>query len=43
MRLAEGYGGADSARFVNGVLDAVKRTLEEPVRQPVPGDPKSDA
>ena len=28
VRLAEGYGGADSPRFVNGVLDAVyKRTV----------------
>ena len=28
VRLAEGYGGADSPRFVNGVLDALyKRTV----------------
>ncbi|MFQ5688971.1 MAG: transcription antitermination factor NusB [Gemmatimonadota bacterium] len=27
MRLAEKYGGAESARFVNGVLDAIYREL----------------
>lgn len=28
MRLAERYGSADSARFVNGVLDAVSRRIQ---------------
>ena len=43
LELAKTFSGEQSARFVNGVLDAVKRTLEEPVPQPVPGDPKPDA
>ena len=50
LELAKTFSGEQSARFVNGVLDAVKRTLEEPVLQPVPGespasprDPKQDA
>lgn len=30
VRLAEAYGTEDSPRFVNGVLDAVMRTLEAP-------------
>jgi transcription termination factor NusB len=28
LRLAEHFGTADSPRFVNGVLDAVQRTLQ---------------
>ena len=30
LELAKTFSGEQSARFVNGVLDAVKRTLEEP-------------
>lgn len=30
VRLAEQYGGADSPRFVNGVLDALYRRLSPP-------------
>ena len=38
LELAKRFSGEQSARFVNGVLDAVKRTLEEPAApQPVPG------
>ena len=34
LELAKTFSGEQSARFVNGVLDAVKRTLEEPSDPP---------
>ena len=50
LELAKTFSGEESARFVNGVLDAVKRTLEGPVSQAVsdespasPRNPKPDA
>lgn len=36
VRLAEAYGTRDSPRFVNGVLDAVMRTIEAE-KEPRPG------
>ena len=45
VRLAERYGGADSPRFVNGVLDAVYRSVRSdapgPAGQPVDNVPPS--
>ena len=35
VRLAERYGGADSPRFVNGVLDAVYRSVRSDEPDPV--------
>ena len=34
VRLAERYGGADSPRFVNGVLDAVYRSVQSDASGP---------
>ncbi len=33
IELAKMYGGADSGRFVNGILDRVKDDLQRPLRQ----------
>ena len=50
LKLAKTFSGEQSVRFVNGVLDAVKRTLEGSVPQPVrdestvaPRNPKPNA
>jgi len=35
IELAKAYGGADSGRFVNGILDRVRKDLDRPAREPV--------
>ena len=43
IELAKIFGGADSGRFVNGILDRVKDDLSRPLREAVPakdGDTK---
>ena len=37
IELAKGFGGDDSHRFVNGVLDRVKETLDRPLREAAEG------
>ncbi len=36
IELAKMFGGADSGRFVNGILDRVKDDLSRPLREAVP-------
>jgi transcription antitermination protein NusB len=33
--LAKAFGGGDSGRFVNGILDRVRKDLTRPAREPV--------
>jgi len=40
IELAKKFGGADSGRFVNGILDRVKGELTRPAREPVSSVPK---
>ena len=35
IELAKAYGGADSGRFVNGILDRIRKDLDRPARDPV--------
>src|SRR5215475_15069969 len=35
IELAKAYGGSDSGRFVNGVLDRIRKDLDRPAREPV--------
>jgi N utilization substance protein B len=35
IELAKAYGGADSGRFVNGILDRIRKDLHRPAREPV--------
>src|ERR1700757_1506485 len=35
IELAKTYGGADSGRFVNGILDRIRKDLDRPAREPV--------
>jgi transcription antitermination protein NusB len=35
IELAKAYGGADSGRFVNGILDRIRKDLDRPAREPV--------
>jgi N utilization substance protein B len=35
IELAKTFGGADSGRFVNGILDRVRKDLNRPAREPV--------
>ena len=35
IELAKTFGGADSGRFVNGILDRVRKELTRPAREPV--------
>src|SRR5215831_14131697 len=35
IELAKEFGGADSGRFVNGILDRVKDDLSRPLREPL--------
>jgi N utilization substance protein B len=35
IELAKTFGGADSGRFVNGILDRVKKDLTRPLREAV--------
>jgi N utilization substance protein B len=37
IELAKTFGGNDSGRFVNGILDRVKGDLSRPLREPAPG------
>jgi N utilization substance protein B len=41
IELAKEFGGADSGRFVNGILDRVKDDLSRPLRQAVVPPPQS--
>jgi len=41
IELAKTFGGAESGRFVNGILDRVKNDLTRPLREAVPSTPKS--
>jgi N utilization substance protein B len=41
IELAKAFGGAESGRFVNGILDRVKNDLTRPLREAVPATPKS--
>jgi len=41
IELAKTFGGAESGRFVNGILDRVKNDLTRPLREAVPATPKS--
>jgi N utilization substance protein B len=36
IELAKKFGGAESGRFVNGILDRVKNDLTRPLREAVP-------
>lgn len=40
IELAKMFGGPDSGRFVNGILDRVKRDLSRPLREPVAPKPE---
>jgi N utilization substance protein B len=42
IELAKTFGGVDSGRFVNGILDRMKDDLSRPLRQAVP-KPATDA
>jgi N utilization substance protein B len=42
IELAKTFGGAESGRFVNGILDRVKDDLSRPLREAVPAK-ESDA
>jgi transcription termination factor NusB len=33
--LAKTFGGGESGRFVNGILDRVRKDLDRPSREPV--------
>jgi transcription antitermination protein NusB len=35
IELAKAYGGSDSGRFVNGILDRIRKDLDRPAREPV--------
>jgi N utilization substance protein B len=37
IELAKTFGGPDSGRFVNGILDRVKDDLKRPLREAAPG------
>ncbi len=41
IELAKTYGGPDSGRFVNGILDRVKDDLSRPLRDAANGDKKA--
>lgn len=41
IELAKLYGGPDSGRFVNGILDRVKGDLSRPLREPAPAKPST--
>jgi N utilization substance protein B len=33
IELAKTYGGAESGRFVNGILDRIRKDLDRPARE----------
>ncbi len=39
VELAKSFGGSEAGRFVNGILDRVRRELPRPARLPVPPRP----
>jgi N utilization substance protein B len=39
IELAKKFGGADSGRFVNGILDQVRKELTRPAREAVTSQP----
>jgi N utilization substance protein B len=41
IELAKTFGGPDSGRFVNGILDRVKDDLKRPLREAAPSPDKS--
>ncbi len=41
IELAKTFGGGDSGRFVNGILDRVKKDLTRPLREAAPSTPKT--
>ena len=42
IELAKKFGGAESGRFVNGILDRVKDDLTRPLREPVSRKPADE-
>lgn len=40
IELAKTFGGAESGKFVNGILDRVRKDLNRPAREPVSHDQK---
>ena len=42
IELAKTFGGAESGRFVNGILDRVKNDLTRPLRQAAPAEPRDN-
>ncbi len=43
IELAKTFGGPDSGRFVNGILDRVKGDLSRPLREPAANAPEESA
>jgi N utilization substance protein B len=41
IELAKTFGGTESGRFVNGILDRVKDDLDRPLREPANKQPSS--
>ncbi len=39
IELAKKFGGAESGRFVNGILDRVRKEIDRPARTPKPVEP----
>jgi N utilization substance protein B len=40
IELAKTFGGAESGKFVNGILDRVRKDLNRPAREAIPSSPK---
>ena len=40
IELAKTFGGSESGKFVNGILDRVRKDLDRPAREPVSSSPK---
>jgi N utilization substance protein B len=43
IEVAKTFGGAESGRFVNGILDRVRKDLTRPAREPTPSTRDSEA
>lgn len=43
IELAKKFGGPESGRFVNGILDRVKSELTRPAREAMPPNPTSES
>src|SRR5437660_11969274 len=41
IELAKTFGGAESGKFVNGILDRVRKDLDRPAREPVTSTQKA--